>query len=103
MSCKTARSWFNFFAGVVLFLFGIALGVKNFFYSPVPNTYEVVFAGQFLTAGSIGRSFERMEERIDAMESRLYTRFAEVEDKIEQAEEVIKDLAPSLHTAGSPA
>ena len=31
---------------------------------------------------SIARSFERLEERIDATESRLYSRFAEVEDKV---------------------
>ena len=34
-------------------------------------------------AVSIARSFERMEERIDAAESRLYSRLADVEDKIE--------------------
>jgi hypothetical protein len=34
-------------------------------------------------AVSIARSFERLEERIDAAESRLYSRFADVEDKIE--------------------
>jgi hypothetical protein len=36
-------------------------------------------------AVSIGRSFERLEERIDAMESRLYSRLADIEDKIEDA------------------
>lgn len=34
-------------------------------------------------AVSIGRSFERLEERIDAAESRIYGRLAEVEDKID--------------------
>jgi hypothetical protein len=34
-------------------------------------------------AVSIARSFERLEERIDATESRLYSRLAEIEDKIE--------------------
>jgi len=33
-------------------------------------------------AVSIARSFERLEERIDATESRLYSRLAEVEDKV---------------------
>jgi uncharacterized protein Yka (UPF0111/DUF47 family) len=33
-------------------------------------------------AVSIARSFERIEERIDAMESRLYSRLAELEDKL---------------------
>jgi hypothetical protein len=42
---------------------------------------------------SIGRSFERLEERIDATESRLYSRLADVEDKIETAGQ---DLADEL-------
>jgi hypothetical protein len=37
-------------------------------------------------AVSIARSFERLEERIDAAESRLYSRLADVEDKIEACE-----------------
>lgn len=32
---------------------------------------------------SITRSFERMEERVDMLESRLYSRLAEIEDRIE--------------------
>lgn len=31
---------------------------------------------------SIGRSFERLEERIDGAESRIYGRLAEIEDLI---------------------
>lgn len=31
---------------------------------------------------SIARAFERLEERIDAMESRLYARLAEIDDAI---------------------
>jgi phage shock protein A len=42
---------------------------------------------------SIARSFERMEERIDAMESRTYARLAEVEDRIEA---VRRDLSEQL-------
>lgn len=34
-------------------------------------------------AVSIGRSFERLEERIDAAESRIYSRLGDVEDKLE--------------------
>lgn len=33
-------------------------------------------------AVSIARSFERLEERIDAMEARIYGRLADVEDTI---------------------
>lgn len=42
---------------------------------------------------SIARGFERLEERIDATESRLYSRLAEVVDEIEacrQSEEFRK-------------
>jgi hypothetical protein len=34
-------------------------------------------------AVSICRSFERLEERIDATESRIYGRLCEIEDKME--------------------
>lgn len=35
-------------------------------------------------AVSVARSFERIEERIDGAESRLYSRFADIEEKIEE-------------------
>ena len=34
-------------------------------------------------AVSIGRSFERLEERIDSAESRIYGRLCKIEDKME--------------------
>ncbi len=42
-------------------------------------------------AVSIGRSFERLEERIDAAESRIYSRLAEIEDKIEASRQDVND------------
>jgi hypothetical protein len=42
-------------------------------------------------AVSIARSFERLEERIDAAESRLYSRFAELEDKVEEHRQSLAD------------
>jgi hypothetical protein len=42
-------------------------------------------------AVAIGRSFERLEERIDAAESRIYSRLAEIEDKIEAARQDASD------------
>jgi prefoldin subunit 5 len=42
-------------------------------------------------AVSIGRSFERLEERIDAAESRIYSRLAEIEDKIESSRQDVSD------------
>ncbi len=43
-------------------------------------------------AVSIGRSFERLEERIDGAESRTYGRLAEMEDKIEISRQEMSDL-----------
>jgi hypothetical protein len=42
-------------------------------------------------AVSLARSFERLEERIDAAESQLYGRLAEVEDKVEASRQEISD------------
>ncbi len=42
-------------------------------------------------AVSIARSFERLEERIDAAESRMYTRMAELEDRVEGCRQDISD------------
>ena len=47
-------------------------------------------------AVSIGRSFERLEERIDAAESRIYGRLAEVEDKIESSRQDMFDYLGEL-------
>ena len=44
-------------------------------------------------AVSIGRSFERLEERIDAAESRIYSRLAEIEDKMESLKFEVEDSA----------
>jgi hypothetical protein len=49
-------------------------------------------------AVSIARSFERMEERMDSMESRLYGRLTDIEDKLPSggypAEEFIPERDP---------
>ncbi len=45
---------------------------------------------------SISRSFERLEERLDAVESRLYSRFSEVEDNVEGARQNIVDVIGDL-------
>ena len=44
---------------------------------------RIVYKNSDDIAVSIARSFERLEERVDAMESRLYGRLADVEDKLE--------------------
>ena len=52
---------------------------------------RVVYKSADDTAVSIARSFERLEERIDAAESRLYARLADVEDKIEEHRQTVTD------------
>ncbi len=42
-------------------------------------------------AVSISRSFERMEERVDAAESRLYSRLTDVEDRIDANRQELSD------------
>lgn len=42
-------------------------------------------------AVSVARSFERLEERIDAAESRLYSRFSDLEDKVEASGQDLAD------------
>lgn len=52
---------------------------------------RLIYKGNDDIAVSIARSFERLEERIDASESRLYSRFAEVEDRIEGSRQDLSD------------
>ena len=40
---------------------------------------------------SIARSFERLEKRIDDVESRIYTRLSEIEDKVEASRQDMSD------------
>ena len=47
-------------------------------------------------AVSIARSFERLEERIDAAESRIYSRLAEIEDRIESSRQDIDDTVGNI-------
>ncbi len=42
-------------------------------------------------AVSIARSFERLEERIDATESRLYSRLAEIDDLVSEVRDNLAD------------
>ncbi len=42
-------------------------------------------------AVSIGRSFERLEERIDAAESRIYSRLVEIEDIMSSLKDEIRE------------
>lgn len=44
---------------------------------------HLIYKGNDDIAVSISRSFERLEERIDAAESRIYSRLADLEDVIQ--------------------
>ena len=44
---------------------------------------RIIYKSADDVAVSISRSFERLEERIDAMESRLYSRLADIDDRID--------------------
>ncbi|MDE2041108.1 MAG: hypothetical protein KGI59_01840 [Patescibacteria group bacterium] len=43
---------------------------------------RIVYRNNDDVAVSIARSFERLEERIDASESRLHTRLADIDDQL---------------------
>jgi gas vesicle protein len=49
-------------------------------------------------AVSVARSFERLEERIDGAESRIYSRLAEVEDKVETSRQDLSDELGDIKT-----
>ncbi|MDE2038062.1 MAG: hypothetical protein KGI69_02455 [Patescibacteria group bacterium] len=57
----------------------------------VETIERVIYKNGDDIAVSIGRSFERLEERIDAAESRIYSRLSDVEDKIEASRQDIAD------------
>jgi hypothetical protein len=52
---------------------------------------RIVYKNADDIAISIARSFERLEERIDAAESRTYCRMGQVEDKVEYCRQDITD------------
>ena len=52
---------------------------------------RVIYKNGDDVAVSIGRSFERLEERIDAAESRIYGRLADLEDKVEASRQDLSD------------
>ena len=52
---------------------------------------RIVYKNSDDVAISIARSFERLEERVDAGESRIYCRLADVEDRIESSRQDTAD------------
>ncbi|MFA6079754.1 MAG: hypothetical protein WC779_08430 [Candidatus Omnitrophota bacterium] len=54
---------------------------------------RVVYKNSDDIAVSIARSFERLEERVDASESRLYSRLGDIDDKIPERRNAFQGLA----------
>jgi hypothetical protein len=45
------RYWFALIGGIILFLSGIAVLIKNFFITKEVNGYEILFGLEFIAAG----------------------------------------------------
>jgi len=58
----------------------------------VERIESIIYKSADDVAISIARSFERLEERVDSTESRLYSRLADIEDKLESR--AISDREP---------
>jgi hypothetical protein len=69
----------------------------------VESIESIVYKSADETAMCVARSFERFEERVDEMETRLYSRVSDVGDKVDEAKHLIKESTTPLHTAASPA
>ena len=52
---------------------------------------QIIYKNSDDIAVSISRSFERLEERLDASESRTLTRISEIEDAVEGSRQNISD------------
>ena len=57
---------------------------------------RIIYKSADDVAISIARSFERLEERIDGAESRIYSRLAEVEDTIGEIADDHKSLREAV-------
>ena len=59
---------------------------------------KLIYKNSDDVAVSIARSFERLEDRIDAAESRIYSRLSDIEDKTDDKgvakPEVVLDIQP---------
>ena len=57
---------------------------------------RIIYKNSDDIAVSIARSFERLEERLDGAEARLYSRMSDIEDKIEASRQDLADNVESL-------
>jgi len=56
--------------------------ISRLSYEDLELIERVIYKNSDDVAVSIARSFERLEERVDAMESRLYSRLNDLEDTL---------------------
>jgi hypothetical protein len=66
---------------------GDAREVSNLSQKDLEFIERVIYKNSDDLAVSVSRSFERIEERIDAMESRLSSRLNDLEDRLEVEED----------------
>jgi len=59
---------------------------------------RVIYKNGDDVAVSISRSFERLEERIDGAESRIYSRLSDLEDKVEASRQDMSDELGDIKT-----
>jgi len=67
--------------------------------SDLDHIERIIYKNSDDLAISIARSFERLEERIDAAESRIYTRLTDLEDKVGACEHNVLQDFDSLRSA----
>jgi hypothetical protein len=58
----------------------------------IESIESIIYKSADDIAISIARSFERLEERIDSTESRLYSRLTEIDDLISEVRELVKEI-----------
>ena len=61
---------------------------------------QIIYKNADDIAVSLARSFERLEERMDAGEARLLTRMAELEDMVEGSRQSLTDLIGDVRADG---
>jgi len=59
---------------------------------------RVIYKNGDDVAVSMSRSFERLEERLDAAESRIYSRLSDLEDKVETSRQDMSDELGDIKT-----
>ena len=64
----------------------------------IESIERIIYKSGDDVAVSISRSFERLEERIDAAEARIYSRLSDLEDKVEASRQDMSDELGDIKT-----